>query len=221
MGDRGPELNFKSGKVVKNELEKYQVLVTGIRDTVRKKAPAIPKFQKSGNGAVRILLYPLCKEADEWLGRLSSFRKTNMFDGDSRGVDDIVDYEFTFAITPGGSRIITYVQDGKKQKCDCYAYSASKIAHCSLAQDQGVGLISGLKLEGDYLEEANGYAAHLGAICVEVEGYCDVYVCVSGAKQEEDLECAKEAIKVIVDFFNNQGKLKINVPVFLTEGGER
>ena len=99
--------------------------------------------------------------------------------------------------------------------------SASKIAHCSLAQDQGVGLISGLKLEGDYLEEANGYAAHLGAICVEVEGYCDVYVCVSGAKQEEDLECAKEAIKVIVDFFNNQGKFKINVPVFLTEGGER
>lgn len=122
---------------------RYLELVKKIRDAVRERAQEIPKFRTSGNGAIRILAYPCRSDADVWLGGLSDFSR------DERGIgkDDIVDYEHTFAITPGGSRVITGVWDGVEQKVDCYAYSALKIAHCSLVQDKGAGLISGLGLK--------------------------------------------------------------------------
>lgn len=180
--------------------------------TVRKKAQEIPKFRIERNGAIRILTYPLCKEADDWLGGLSNF---------SAAKPDIVDYEHTFAITPGGSRVIEIVENGIKKKVDCYAYSALKIAHCSLAQDMQVGLTSGLRLDASNPTEEYGYAPHRGALCVEVKkangslysdgshfgrntDFCMIYVCVSGAEQKEDHSCAAAAIPVIEKFFNEQ-----------------
>ncbi len=185
-------------------MKKYHELVVKIRDAIRKKAQDVPKFKESGNGAIRILAYPLNKEADFWLGGLGYF---------DSGFKDIPDYEVTFAITPGGSRVIEGVWDGEKQKVDCYAYSALKIAHCSRAQDLGKGLVSGLDLGESYLEEDNGYSAHPGAICVEInhlsasgnrEDFCGIYVCVSGADSADDEICAFEAINVIKDFFENE-----------------
>lgn len=176
---------------------------------MRAKAQEIPKFRIERNGAIRILAYPLCKEADDWLGGLSNF---------SAGKPDIVDYEHTFAITPSGSRVIENVENGIKKRVDCYAYSAMKIAHCSLAQDMQVGLTSGLRLGASSLTEEYGYAPYRGALCIEVRkgsglsrsdgsrfrrnaDYCMIYICVSGAEQKEDQSCAEVAIPVVEKFF--------------------
>ena len=192
--------------------DSYSSLVTAIVQAVRKKAQEIPKFRIERNGAIRILAYPLCKEADDWLGGLSNF---------SAAKPDIVDYEHTFAITQGGSRVIKTVENGIKKKVDCYAYSALKIAHCSLAQDMQVGLTSGLKLSVSNLTEEYGYAPYRGALCVEVKksngpphsydprfcqntDYCMIYVCVSGAEQIEDQSCATVAVPVIEKFFTEE-----------------
>ena len=80
-------------------------LAKTIRNTVRTKAKEISVFRETGNGAIRILGYPLCAEADEWLGGLSDFSGPAL---------DIADYEFVFAISPGGSRVINVVENGHK-----------------------------------------------------------------------------------------------------------
>lgn len=206
-------------------MKPYLELVTQIRDAVRKKAQEVPVFKKTGNGAIRILAYPLCKEADEWLGGLSDFSDPEN--------PDIVDYEHTFAISAGGSRVITGVYDGVEQTVDCYAFSALKVAHCSRAQDLGAGLVSGLDLNNPYLTEDNGYGPYKGALCVEVwkrnqtfeatevalhERYFGIYVCVSGADSEDDLKCAKVGVEAICEFFSEPVRLgyspnfKLTVP---------
>ena len=202
-------------------MRKHLDLVKAIRDAIRKKAQEISKFKQTGNGAIRILFYPLCEEADEWLGGLSSFSHSNTSEASK---NDIVDYEYVFAITKGGSRVIT--EQGKNnakipQTIDCYAYSAMKIAHCSRVQDETSWLVSGLNLENPYLTEEYGYAARLGAICIEIykkanldkkyqsekyEPFCNVYICVSGASEKEDYDCAKVAINVVEQFFKKKGQ---------------
>lgn len=183
-------------------------LVRAIRDSVRRAAQSVPKFSRTGNGAIRILFYPCCREADDWLGGLSTFSTASLFDGDIIGSTDITDYEFTFAITPGGSRVIEGEWDGEKRTVDCYAFSAMKIAHCSHAQDARVGLLSGLDLDKKLTEEY-GYGPYRGALCVEVKrnsiNWCGIYVCVSGADSDDDLKCAFVAIPEIKDFFEKEG----------------
>ena len=200
-------------------MKPYLELVTQIRDAVRKKAQEIPVFRKTGNGAIRILAYPLCKEADEWLGGLSDFRNPEN--------PDIVDYEHTFAITAGGSRVIEAFWSPDKQLVDCYAMSAMKIAHCSRAQDLGAGLVSGINLNNPHLTEDNGYGPYEGASCVEVRVqhketnfdmlFCGIYVCISGANQKDDQECSKAGVRVIHDFFRKGSIAGFGLPfVFLT-----
>lgn len=194
----------------------YNDLVLQISNAIREKALEIPVFKESGNGVVRIKARPYCKDADDWFGGLGTFS--------DRGVD-APDYEHTFTISPGGSDTITGVYDGIKQKVNCNAYSALKIAHCSYVNDQSIGLESGLGLGIDSflnpLTEDNGYADHYGAICIElsrpalykfVRGYsetslkfCEIYICVSGASSEDDRDCAFVAIDVIKDFINKYG----------------
>lgn len=200
-------------------MEQFNKLVIDIRDAVREKAKNVPKFVESGNGAIRILAYPLNKDADKWLGGFGEFnRRFNPNAGVGIGYNDIPDYELTFAITPGGSRVIKGVWDGVEQTVDCYAFSALKIAHCSRAQDEGAGLCSGLKLEAENLTPDNGYGPYRGAICIEItqnqglKDYCLIYVCVSGADSADDEKCAAAAIPVVEKFFLGEG-FEINVPV--------
>lgn len=196
----------------------YLELVRQIRDAVREKAQEVPPFKNTGNGAIRILAYPCCKAADEWLGGLSDFRyQSNATDTIGAVGHDICDYEHAFAITPGGSRVVTVVEDGVEKKIDTYAFSAMKIAHCSHAQDLKGDLLSGLDLGDPDLTEDYGYGPYLGALCVEIEvnalmgdgelrsagEFCGIYVCVSGADSADDLKCAFAAVKVIEDFFTN------------------
>ena len=164
----------------------------------------VPTFRTSKNGAIRILIYPCTSSADYWLGGLSDIRVVDDSDAQSRH-NDIADYEWTFPVVKGRSRVI--LADGKF--LDGYAYSAAKIADCSAAQDMGVGLQSGLDFGSDdtryELTPEYGFAHYRGAICVEVkrdgEDYCGIYVCVSGATEKEDEKIAMKAIPVIKKFF--------------------
>ena len=194
----------------------YLELVKQIRDAVRKKAKDIGIRE----GCIRILAYPCCPMADLWLGGLSNF------EGDT---PDIVDYEHTFTITPEGSRVVTVTEGGVKQKVDTYAYSALKIAHCSCSQDEKGCLLSGV-IKTPHQIESNGYGPYLGALCAEVTmspttsnlrplgepyGFCGIYVCVSGASQEKDLDCAFAAVEVIKNFFASEwrgGYFEVNAP---------
>lgn len=196
----------------------YLELVKEIRDAIRTRAQSYGET----NGAIRILAYPLCKTADDWFGGLSNFEPKHGLEP-----NDIADYEHTFALTAGNSRVVSYTEDNVEQKVDCYAFSALKIAHCSRVQDAGAGLLSGIKLKEAYLTEKNGYGPYFGALCVEIEQYfftknngrreiqplprdfCNLYVCVSGtASSWHDLSYAFLAINVIRDFFENEGTYK-------------
>ena len=198
-------------------MKPYLELVTQIRDAVREKAPEVPVFKETGNGAIRILAYPRCKQADKWLGGLSDFSDPEN--------PDVADYEHTFAISAGGSRVVEAFWSPDKQSVDCYAMSAMKIAHCSHAQDLDVGLVSGIDLGDPYLTKDNGYGPYKGAVCVEVwklnqlaepqeislyERYCDIYVCVSGADSNDDLKCAKAGVEVIYNFFREAIRIGIS-----------
>lgn len=183
---------------------------------MRERAMGVPKFRKDGNGCIRILLYPCCEEADERFGGLSKF---------SADGNDIADYEYAFAITPGGSRVIVAdTDDGGQCKVDCYAYSAMKIADCSHAQDVGAGLLSGIVNDPSLTEDC-GYGHYRGALCIVVKkvditsgtesDYCMIYVCVSGADASEDQNCAAAAIAAIEDFFKHYkaGCYRIVTPI--------
>ena len=187
----------------------YLELVGQIRDAVREEA--CESCVKGG--CIRILAYPCCKLADRWLGGLSDF---------SGPSPDIVDYEHAFPIEFCGSRRAEVVgNDGAKYKIDCYGLSALKIAHCSLGQDEGYTLLSGVSSSMAHIAEANGYCPKLGAFCAEIKynessiedgelvtkkrDFCGIYVSVSSGRDFIDpthsLSCASVAIKVIEEFF--------------------
>ena len=208
----------------------YKELVIMIRDAIREKAMSVPDFRNTGNGAIRITTCPYCADADEWLGGFGNFKFLN-----GKFISaDIVDYEHCFSITPGGSRTIT-TKDKSKEKVDCYAFSAMKVAHCSLAQEE---LNRDVSISGSYtgpqIDEEHGYAPYAGAICISVktvyssdkteEDYCDIYISVSGADSEvDDVDCAFAAAGVIRDFFREEthpffkdAHYEVNVPTFTT-----
>lgn len=84
-------------------------LVKRIQNNVRYEAKNHPVFEKS-NGCIRIMITPCTKEADDWLGGLSTFEK-HMHAGFgcvSTGDTDIVTYEFTSAIMPGQDYTFEY-----------------------------------------------------------------------------------------------------------------
>lgn len=197
----------------------YEELLKKIRDAVRAAAAKVDGFK---NGSIRVLMYPMVKEADDWLGGLGDFgRKTNPFAGISMGYNDIPDYEWCFSITPGGSRVAIWPKEGTDDEVveqDTYAFSAMKIAYCSRVEDREKGLSSSVKLDEPYLSEENGFARYPGAICVIVkkeqpyalipavkEGipWLYIYVSVSGAESEDDEKCASAAITVIEEFFGD------------------
>ena len=188
----------------------YKELEREIVKAIREKAQGIPVFKDPGNGAIRILAYPLCPKADQWLGG------KGLISEDENGgaiLVDTPDYETTFAITPGGSRVIKSFWGNAWHLVDCYAFSAMKIAHCSRADDLGMGLESGLNLGDPNLNEECGYGPYPGAICVGIyekidnedpTDFCLIYVCVSGAEGHEDNACAVAAIDVIKKFFKGE-----------------
>lgn len=193
---------------MEQKFESYGYLLKSIRDAVRKEAQKIPKFRDEGNGCIRVTFCPCCPDADEWLGGLSEW--TQAYGGAwLSNKKDIVEYEHVFTITHGGSHTMVGDWGNGPEKVNCYGYSALKVAHCSLARKRGVALKSGVDLGDKDLTEDNGWSAHYGAICLEIKkkhdkewrDYCRIYVCVSGADQLEDLQCAKAAIGEVKKYF--------------------
>lgn len=218
MADKLYPTDLVDEKPCTTRMTDKKVLIRDIIKVVRERAKEIPKFAK-GNGAIRILIHPYCEEADDWAGGLSEFRTKK---------PDVVDYEFTFHIKPGGSHIITGVWDGVKQRVNCYAYSALKIADCAFAAVKRKGALSGLKLGFRHHTEDNGFGPYPGALCVtiwepnydrmtahepDLKKFCRIYVCVSGADSKDDLYCAWPAIIKIISFFRNEdNRFEIEVP---------
>ena len=184
----------------------YSGLVKQIRDAVSEEA----RHNLIKEGCVRILAYPCCEPADQWLGGMSNFS--------THPSPDIVDYEYAFPIIPGGSRVTEVTKNGTTYNADCYGLSALKIAHCSYSQDAKNCLLSGVIEGREHLVETNGYCPEFGALCAEVKydvisvengelcteqhDFCGIYVSVSsGGPPIDDLQCAFAAIKAIEEFF--------------------
>jgi hypothetical protein len=134
-------------------------------------------------------------------------------------------YEYTAPILSSGSYVAEFKENGMIVKVDTYSVTAMKIADCLRAQDLNAGLFSGLPHSGRQKNDTeNGYAEWLGAVCFKVRKrdewdddkwseFCDIYVCVSGAKQEEDLQCAMCVAPEIKGFFGAEGdRFVVEVP---------
>ena len=189
----------------------YSELTKKIKEAIRAKAVEIPRFAEKKEGCIRITSYPECQEAYTWMGGIGEFDP-----------NDVPDVEDTYVILPGGTRVAKFKNpDGSEDIVDTYAITAMKIAQLSYSQGQGLrnAIISGNRVD-ERLTIENGFAPRRGALCCEITydervigcnfGYdaippfCQIYVSVSGASQNEDLACAAAAIEVIRDFFAKQ-----------------
>ena len=185
----------------------------GMVETIRNVAQEVPVFRETGNGTIRIFECPLCAEANILLGGRSNF---------DINPPDIVKCEYSYAIEPGGSQVIGVVEDGEERDVETYGYSALKIAHALRAYSMGKGLISGPDLGIKWLKEEYGYAAHKGAILflitkwnvgqeedgsptVQHKPFFLLGVCVSGAKSEEDYECASAVVPNVEKYVSEMG----------------
>ena len=199
-------------------MEKYTDLVRQIKEAVRAKALEIPRFAEKKEGCIRITSCPECQGAFEWMGCNGEYEYS-----------DMPDIEDAYVILPGGTRVARFENpDGSVEIIDTYAMTAMKIAQLSYIQDSKHALLSGGEVKG--LSAENGFAPWRGALCCEIYSdyrnpnggncrgngappFCLIYVSVSGASEDEDLACAGAAIKVIQDFFTENGKYIVRSPL--------
>ncbi len=199
-------------------MEKYTNLVRQIKEAVRAKALEIPRFAEKKEGCIRITSCPECQGAFEWMGCNGEYEYS-----------DMPDIEDAYVILPGGTRVARFENpDGSVDIVDTYAVTAMKIAQLSYIQDSKHALLSGGEVDG--LSAENGFAPWRGALCCEIysdyrnpnggncrgngaPSFCLIYVSVSGASEDEDLACAGAAIKVIQDFFTENGKYIVRSPL--------
>lgn len=190
----------------------HQMLVREIRSAVRRAARTVPTFRDSKNGCIRITIVPLSPLADMWLGGgLSEYSE----DPEGLGeVEDICEREYIFKIHPTGSHTIQWKdpKDGHVEPVNCYGYSALKTAWAAkVRQWQNVNRpIEPCPASGYYVEE-NGWSMHEGAVCAEVkykdEDFIRLYVCTSGAKSEEDLNCSLVGMIAAQKFFERASEV--------------
>ncbi len=199
---------------------KYQEMLQRIVNATRSRAQTVPKFRDSGNGCIRITIAPLSDLAESWLGGgLSDFSEG--FSG--LKFNDVCEREWVFPIRPGGSHTILWTDpnDGHTEHINCYAFSAMKIAFMSWwrRRAQANDLKKFRKLvrklaEGDiphdlkHFTAENGWAANLGVTCTTVKldhkDFIRLYVCVSGADEEDDEACALAGMMTVEEFFSTE-----------------
>lgn len=182
----------------------YQAMIWRIVGAVRRAAKTIPVFRESHNGCIRITIVPLSRTADAWLGGLNSYYPSHL----GTEVVDTCEREFVFKIDPRGSHTIQWTdpEDGHTEPVNCYGYSALKTAWASKvrAWQNPNRLIEPGPASGYYTEE-NGWAMHNGAVYATVslqgEEFMRLYVCTSGAKSSEDLECSLAGMLEAQEYF--------------------
>ncbi len=197
-------------------MNSYSEFTKTIKEAVRRKAVETPRFAEKKQGCIRITSYPQCQEAYAWMGGVGKFDP-----------NDIPDVEDVYVILPGGTRIARFENsDGTEDVVDTYAITAMKIARLSYVNDL---IISDVPID-DGLSTENGFAPWRGALCCaivkkydaernrnfesdgDVPPFCLVYISVSGASQDEDLACAKNAIGAIKEFFSEEEELHVIAP---------
>ena len=188
-------------------LPKAEELVEQVVAAVREEAKKIPWFNEQPNGAIMVGISPITKYASDWL--LTSGAKE---------VDFLPDGElcatFCAPINPEGGYEVTF-PDGDVVETKDYAFK--KICHCWVALSNGFGYVSGLELPFPDLDEEHDFGPYRGAIAFQVildwNWFCRVFVCVSGAKEMEDEQCAAAAIPVVSSFFENaEGRYLVQKP---------
>lgn len=167
-------------------------------DSARESAEKIPIFAETGNGAIVLMAVPLCREADVWLGNLS----TCNLDGD---VLDAHEYIAVRTIRPGGSHTIQWTDpdNGHAEPVNCLAYAMAKIAYLSHLVKEDIPSRDDDEHKDEFLE-ANGYSWHKGAVCITVyyggKAVLRFYIVFSGATEDEDQRCANRTTKLFVDY---------------------
>ena len=182
----------------------YRELAKQIIEAVRERAKTVTRFVESEQGCVKVSAYAYCQAADDWMDGFANF--------DDQKKPDIFDYGISGPIVFGGDCVAVFENDdGSKDIVDTFAMTEMKIASLSYDQDNGGGLLSGVK-KNDELKPGNGFAPYKGALLVRVltnqdikkpKPYCGIYVSVSGASEAEDLTCALAAVDVIKKFFDD------------------
>lgn len=171
-------------------------LMKPIVKAIQEKAKTIPTFADRGGGAIVIALTSFSREG------------CRIFDLDDE--ERRVVLSRAYPIIDGLSRMI-YADD---EVIDCVSFATMKIAHLRATEEENGELLSGLG-EKLYYGYDCGFAPHYGALCVKIPYVCSVFVAVSGAKQEEDLECAFEAIESIISFFGDSAICAPQIPGWL------
>ena len=178
-------------------LPMVEKLVDQIFAAIREEAKKIPWFNEQPNGTIMVCVAHKSSDAKDWL--LTSGPKDISFLPEGE-----VCATFYTPVTPGGDYVVTFL-DG--DVVDTKDYALKKIWHCHVALKNGFGYVSGLELPLQGLDEENGYGPYRGAIAFKVDSgftnFCTVYVCVSGAKQMEDEQCALAAVPVVESFFED------------------
>ncbi len=206
---------------------KYQHLIKGIVNEVRRAARAIPEFRDSKSGCIRITMVPLSGLADAWLGGgLSEFGEFSEVN-----THDVCERDFSYAIFPGGSHTIQYVcEDGHTEPVNCYGYSALKVAYASWERKFTEWIQREPLMEGcataEYEERTkffcaeNGYSRDEGVVytTIYLDGakFIRLYVTVSGAQSgADDKRCAFAGMMAVQDYF-----LKAPESVYLPDDAE-
>lgn len=193
-------------------------LIDRIVYEIREEAAPISGFS-SGNGCIEVLIVPLCKEADDWLGGMSDF--------DSAGrPTDLTEYGFTHKISENGTHTITCVgADGHSEPVNCFGYVHAKIAYAARRYKMTCsGKESELDHDADsgYYVEKNGYSMHCGVVCVTIslteeteKELMRVWIGVSGADELEDEQCAEMGAFGLESYFDESSGLGFKFDLFI------
>lgn len=175
-------------------------LVKQIVSAVQAAAAEVPKFADSHNGCIEVLMIPLNKEVDDWLGGAS------ICDAGGR-IIEANEYGFTRKIHPQGTHTIEVTcKDGHVEPVNCFGYVHLKIAYAARKRAlTAAGRAEELKKDAEsglYVEE-NGYSMDKGIVGLTVfirgrdwkESLLRIWVGVSGASEEEDYACAMVGVQ--------------------------
>lgn len=168
-----------------------ETLCEATRDAIREEAENIPGFD---NGCIRLTMVPLSELAHDWL--------TNG-QGQKYDANDIVEFERIYKINPSGTHTIMCHddEDDHTKPVNCYAYSALKTAFRSYMYNHNQQRPA--PEDAGFFVEGNGWSVHRGSVLCDVYDpirsgpVMRVYVCVSGAKAEEDEQCAIKGAKIV------------------------
>lgn len=156
-------------------------------------ASEIPIFWETKNGAIVMMMNPLCREADIWLGALGEYDITPA---------NVIEHSWCDTVAPGGSHTIQWCDpdDGHIEPVNCLACANAKIAYLSRLVKLG-GISRDEDKDAHLYLEANGFSRHRGAVCTTVKftehtrsglqlrPILRTYIAFSGATEDEDLTC--------------------------------